>query len=114
MGTLLEEFNAMKIKVAKAMAKNDQAALNAKIHVVDHSVEKIRKTTPGKQTRFGLDCGTNEVYRELFIEWERILEEVKNKTMAIDFVIRALRLADKAQLDAWRNEGEVAHKEPDF
>jgi hypothetical protein len=113
-GTLLEEFNAMKIKVAAAIAKGDNATLHGKIHVVDHTAERKRKTTPGAQTRFGLDCGTNEVYRELFVEWERILGEVKNKTMAVDFVIRGLRMVDKRQIDEWRNEGEVSHKEPDF
>lgn len=75
MATILEEFNALKLKIAAGKG-------NEPIHIVYHSQEKKRKLSPGKQTRFLFDCGTNETYRDIAKEYERILEQVKNVTIA--------------------------------
>lgn len=84
------------------------------VHIVDHVVLQKEKLEPGKQTRFSIDCGTNEAYRELYAEWLRIFAEVKNKTMAIDFFTRGVRAVSKEVIDAWKADGHEEHKEPNF
>lgn len=105
--TVKEGFEALKARISKEEGGHI-------IHVVDHVAVQRRKLEPGNQTRFGLDCGTNDAYRELYAEWIRILTEVKNKTMAIDFFTRGVRAVTKEVMDEWRNEGREPQIDPDF
>ena len=89
MATILEEFNALKLKIAAGKG-------NEPIHIVYHSQEKKRKLSPGKQTRFLFDCGTNETYRDIAKEYERILGQVKNLSIARHMMAEELLVALKA------------------
>jgi hypothetical protein len=82
MGTLLEDFNALKIKVAAAMAKNDQATLNQKTHIVFVDQERQARKKPGHKTRFTFDLQSNDLYRQVWLEWDRILVQIVNVTVA--------------------------------
>ena len=103
MATILEEFNALKLKIAAGKG-------NEPIHIVYHSQEKKKRLTPGKQTRWTLDCGTNELYREIYQEYERILEQVKNVTIARhiigDEVLLALKGLTTTKIAKRMFEGE--------
>jgi hypothetical protein len=113
LATAKEEFERLKILINSGRG-------NEVVHVVRVDEERKRrlankpKPTGKQQTRFVLDCGSPEAFVDVYKEWDRILLEVRNRTMAVDFVIRGLRMVDKRQIDEWRNEGEVPHKEPDF
>ena len=91
MASLLDEFNALKIKVAKAMATGNEAALKEKIHVVFHSEEEKRKrTNPSKSTRIMLNCRTPEQWKEFQMAKERYFEVAVDPHLAIDCMVRAL------------------------
>jgi hypothetical protein len=84
------------------------------IHLVDHRKEKASKLAPGTRTRFSLECGSNELYRQIAGEWERILAQVKNVTVArhivAETVLDALRMnltATKIVKRMSEGEGEI-------
>jgi hypothetical protein len=60
----------------------EQGKSNQSIHVVDLVKVKEAKLAPGTQTKFTVDCGTNDLFRQVAGEWERILAQVKNLTVA--------------------------------
>jgi hypothetical protein len=106
MASLLEEFNAMKIRVAKAMAMNDQATLNAKIHIVDHQAERERKrTNPKKSTKVMLNCRTPEQWKEFQMAKEPYFEIAGDPHIAIDCIIRALRSFSAETIQEWVKQG---------
>jgi len=106
MATLLEEFNAMKIKVAAAMAKNDQAALNRKIHIVDHEAERERKrTNPKQSTKAVFNCRTPEQWKEFQMAKEVYFEVAVDPHIAIDCIIRALKSHSAEEIKKWVEDG---------
>ena len=108
MATLLEEFNAMKIKIAAALAKNDQATLNRKIHIVDHEAERERKrTNPKQSTKVIFNCRTPEQWKEFQMVKEPYFEICGDPHIAIDCMIRALR-EHHAEISKWVEEGHQA------
>jgi len=111
-GTLLDEFNAMKIKVAKAMATNDQAILHKKIHVVDHEAERERKLkNPNKSTKVYLQCYSPEAWRLFQTEKDRFFEVAVDPHIAIDLIVRALAQVTNDTMRQWIAEGH--HQEGD-
>ena len=111
--TLKEEFEALKIKVAAAMAKGDQAALNEKVHVVFHSAEKKRKATnPTGATRVMLNCRTPDQWKEFQMEKERYFEVGVDPHLAIDLMIRALSSFSEERLREWVQQGHTEHPGP--
>jgi predicted aminopeptidase len=60
------------------------------IHVVYLKKVKEAKLAPGTQTKFTVDCGTNDLFRQVAGEWERILAQVKNLTIARHLVAEEL------------------------
>jgi hypothetical protein len=107
MASLLEEFNAMKIKVAAAQAKGDQAALNEKVHVVFHSAERKRKATnPTGSTRIMLNCRTPEQWKEFQMAKEVYFEEAVDPHIAVDLMIRALTAFSRETIRGWAKDGQ--------
>ena len=119
MATILEERDALKIRLNNPKARNDKltiidhaadtsitcTAIEAYRHLNDridkgdgghvihvHDIKKARekKLAPGTQTKFTVDCGTNELYRQVAGEWERILAQVKNLSIARHMVAEDL------------------------
>jgi hypothetical protein len=108
MATLLEEFNALKIKIATAQAKGDTATLNKKIHIIDHEAERERKLrNPQKSTRVILDCRTADGYKEFQAEKERFFDIAVDPHIAISLLTRALHETSDEQIKAWLNEGHT-------
>lgn len=106
MASLIDEFNAMKIKVAKAMALNDQATLNRKIHVVDHEAERERKrTNPNKSTKVYFNCYSPDAWREFQTQKDRYFELAVDPHIAVDLMVRALTHFTDEQLRSWISEG---------
>jgi hypothetical protein len=109
MATLLEEFNAMKIKIAKAQATGDVAALNKKIHIIDHEAERERKIkNPDKSTRVVIACRTPDAYAAFQKEKERFFDLAVDPHIAIDLLIRALHETTDDRIRSWLTEGETA------
>jgi hypothetical protein len=113
MATAKEEFERLKILINSGRG-------NEVVHVVRVDEERKRrlenKAKPGgrQQTKFVLECGDGDAFKELYAEWDRILLEVKNRTMAIDFFTRGVKAVTKEVMDEWRNEGREPQIEPDF
>ena len=106
MASLLDEFNAMKIKIAKAMATNDQATLHRQIHIVDHEAERERKrTNPKKSTKVMLNCRTPEQWKEFQMAKEPYFEIAGDPHIAIDCLIRALKSFDAETIRQWVKDG---------
>jgi hypothetical protein len=111
MATIREEFNALKLKIAAGKE-------NEIVHVVYVDQDRKRKlvnSTKGDkkaQTRFSLETGSPEMFRDLFAEWDRILLQVKNKTMAIDIIIWWLRLLTKERIEKKIKAGADAGPQP--
>jgi hypothetical protein len=106
MGSLIEEFNAMKIQVAKALAKNDQAALHRQIHIVDHEAERERKrTNPKKSTKVMLNCRTPDQWKEFQMAKEKYFETAVDPHLAIDCMVRALNSHSAEEIARWVKEG---------
>jgi len=106
MATLQEEFNAMKIKIAKAMATGDTATLNRQIHIVDHEAERERKrTNPKKSTKVMLNCRTPEQWKEFQMAKEPYFEIAGDPHIAIDCLIRALKFFDAETIRQWVKDG---------
>ena len=125
MASILEERDALKIRLNNPKARNDKLTiidhaadtsitctaieayrhLNDRIergdgvhviHVHDVKKTKEKKLAPGTQTKFTVDCGTNELYRQVAGEWERILGQVKNLSIARHMMAEELLVALKA------------------
>ena len=125
MATCIEERDALKIRLVNPKARNDKltvinhtedtsttcSAIEAYqmmnawidkgwsghvIHVVDLKKVKEKKLAPGTQTKFTVDCGTNDLYRQVATEWERILGQVKNLSIARHMMAEELLVALKA------------------
>ena len=125
MASILEERDALKIRLNNPKARNDKLTiidhaadtsitctaieayrhLNDRIergdgvhviHVHDVKKAKEKKLAPGTQTKFTVDCGTNELYRQVAGEWERILGQVKNLSIARHMMAEELLVALKA------------------
>ena len=119
MATCIEERDALKIRLVNPKTRNDKltvinhtedtsvtcSAIEAyrllndwidkgksghTIHIVDLKKVKEKKLAPGTQTKFTVDCGTNELYRQVAGEWERILAQVKNLSIARHMVAEDL------------------------
>ena len=69
----------------------DKGKAGHTLHVVDLKKVKEKKLAPGTQTKFTVDCGTNELYRQVAGEWERILGQIKNLSIARHMVAEDLR-----------------------
>ena len=117
MASLLEEFNRMKELVEKAQAKGDQAALTQKVHAVFVDQERKRRAAPSKQTRMFIDFQDNGAYRAAFKEWDRIVLQVVNVTIARHIVAKAvldaLRGLTPERIDFILKEGEEEEAKED-
>ena len=111
MATCIEERDALKIRLVNPKARNDKLTLvdhaadttmtctaielyqhfneliekghgGRVVHVHDIKKAREKKLAPGTQTKFTVDCGTNDLYRQVASEWERILAQVKNLSIA--------------------------------
>ena len=99
MATIKEEFESLKIRIAKGEGSKT-------IHVVDHDAERQRKrTNPGKSTRVTLNCRTPEQWTEFQMAKERFFEICSDPHIALDLMIRALKAPDEATLRAWLESG---------
>ena len=142
MSTCIEERDALKIRLNKPKAAGDKltvinhtedrsttcTAIEAyrmmndwidkgkgghSIHVVDLKSVKEKKLAPGTQTKFTVDCGTNDLFREITAEWERILAQVKNLTVARHLVaeeyLKALKELTTTEIakKIFEGEGEI-------
>ena len=115
MATLLEEFNNMKAKVAAAQAKGDMAALNRKIHIIDHEKERNRKIrNPQRSKRIVFNCRTADAYCKFQIERERFFEIAVDPHIAIDLITRAMHEVSDATILQWIREGEMPVEKPDW
>jgi hypothetical protein len=113
MATLLDEFNAMKIKVAKAMAENDLAALHRKIHIVDQEAERTRRrTNPDKSTKVYLKCYSPENWKRFSTQKDRYFTIAVDPEIAIEMICRALEWIDDFTLRQWISGGHE-QEEPD-
>ena len=108
MATILEEFNALKLKIAAGKE-------NEVVHIVYVDQERARKRTnkgPKPQTRFIVDCGTPEIFKDLFTEYDRILTQVTNKTMALSIIVDWLRALTPERIQKKLTAGEQVTKPP--
>jgi hypothetical protein len=106
MGSLLDEFNSMKIRVAAALAKNDQAALHRQIHIVDHEAERERKrTNPKKSTKIMLNCRTPDQWKAMQMAKEKYFEVAVDPHLAIDCMVRALNAHSAEEIAQWVKDG---------
>lgn len=95
------------------MAQNGRG--DEKVHIV-LTDQEIRRKKAGQprtegakpQTRLVIDCVTNDAFRLLFAEYDRIFSTVVNKTMFIDFLIEMFRVQDEAAVKAWVERGHEA------
>lgn len=80
------------------------------IHVVDHDAERKRKrTNPSKSTRISLNCRTPEQWSEFQLAKERFFDVVSDPHVALDLMIRAMKLPTEDELRAWLADG---HQQP--
>ena len=109
MATLKEEFELMKLKIAAG--KGSEV-----VHIVWVDQERRARKSPGHKTRFTFDLLSNELYRETWAEWDRILTQIVNVTMARQIVGEYLRDCLRAlttdRIKALLAEGEVAAPKP--
>lgn len=89
MATLKEEFELMKARIASGHGSET-------VHVVWVDREKKARKSPGHKTRFTFDLQSNELYREIWTEWDRILTQVVNVSVARHIVGEYLRDCLKA------------------
>ena len=89
MATLKEEFELMKVRIASGHGTET-------VHVVWVDREKRARKSPGHKTRFTFDLLSNELYREIWTEWDRILTQVVNVTVARHIVGEWIRDAMRA------------------
>jgi hypothetical protein len=75
MATLKEEFELLKARIASGHG-------NETVHVVWVDREKRARKSPGHKTRFTFDLLSNELYREIWNHWDRVLTQVVNVTVA--------------------------------
>lgn len=110
MATILEEFNELKLKIAAGRG-------NETVHIVwtDQERQRKRENKPkdGKkpQTKFYVDCGTPEIFRDLYTEYDRILSQIGNKTMALCIMVDWLRALTTERIQKKLSEGEHQQKE---
>lgn len=99
MATKAEELKRLQEEIAAHPENADEV-----IHVVQS--ERIRKERAAKvrpggkppQTRFTIDCDTHDAWWALWKEYDRVLETVGNKTIAISIVIWWLKLLTPERL----------------
>lgn len=99
MGTVKEEFELLK---AKILAGKE----NEVVHVVWTDQDRKRKKTTKSQTRFTIDCGTPEIFRDLYTEYDRILTQIGNKTMCLSIIVDWLRALTEARIAKKLAEGQ--------
>lgn len=104
MGTVLEEINALKLKVLAGKE-------NEMVHVVYVDQDRKRKREnkgPKPQTRFTLNCDSPEAFAELYGHWDRIMLQVRNKSIAITILIDWLRALTPERIEKKLKDG-AAH-----
>jgi hypothetical protein len=104
MATIKEEFELLK---AKILAGKE----NETIHVVWTDQDRKRKRAnvgPKQQTRFSIETGSPEAFRELYGQYDRILTEVVNKTIALDLITWWLSLLTPERIKKKMEHGEQA------
>lgn len=110
MATIKEEFETLK---AKILAGKESET----VHVVYVDQERKHRKAPGPTTRFVFNLGSNELYREVFAEWDRILSQIKNVTMARHIVgeeiLDALRKLTTERIAEMIGEDEQAGPPPE-
>jgi hypothetical protein len=100
------------IAILAGMASKGRS--QAIVHIVyvdqDRKRKRENKPLPGKkpQVKFCVDCGTPEIFRDLFTEWDRILAQVGNKTVALSILIAWLKKLDTQRIAKKLEEGEPA------
>lgn len=104
MGTVLEEINALKLKVLAGKE-------NEMVHVVYVDQDRKRKREnkgPKPQTRFTLNCDSPEAFADLYGHWDRIMLQVKNKSVAVTILIDWLRALTPERIEKKLKDG-AAH-----
>jgi hypothetical protein len=104
MATIKEEFELLKAKILSGKE-------NETIHVVWTDQDRKRKRAnvgPKPQKRFSIDCGSPEAFRELYTQYDRIMSEVVNKTIALDLITWWLSLLTPDRIKKKMEQGERA------
>jgi hypothetical protein len=102
MGTAFEELQTLKALVLAGKG-------NEMVHIVRVDQDRQRKRTntgPKQQKRFSVDCGSPEAFRELYTQYDRILAEVVNKTIALDLITWWLTLLTPERIKKKMEAGE--------
>ena len=92
------------VEYLKALKENEE------VHVVVWSQEIKRKrgeTGPRAPTRFQMETDDHEMYMAFTDEKDRFIRHVKNKSVAVSLMLRALQECTEAVLDRWMAEGEA-------
>jgi hypothetical protein len=106
MADLIDEFNRLKVLVAKATATGDTALLHRKIHIIDHEAERERKlNNPQKSTRVIFNCRTAGQYKEFQAAKEPFFEIAGDPHIAVDCIIRALSAFSADTIREWVKGG---------
>lgn len=112
MATVKEEFELLK---AKILAGKE----NETVHVVwvdqdrKRRIENKPREGGKRQQRFVLDCGSPEAYSEVYAEWDRLLTQVGNKTVAVSILIDWLRaLTEKRIAKKLEDGSDIAADAP--
>jgi hypothetical protein len=106
MADLIDEFNRLKVIVAKATATGNTAVLHKKIHVAHLDDEvKRKRTNPAKSVRVVLNCRTPEQWTEFQMAKERFFQIAVDPHLALDLMIRTLKIPNDETLKEWLADG---------
>jgi len=104
------------ISILADMASKGRSQALVHIVYVDQDRKRKRENRPtdGKkpQVRFSVDCGTPEIFADLYCEWDRILTQVGNKTVALSILIDWLRALTEKRIATKLEAGASTPKNP--
>jgi hypothetical protein len=97
------------IAILADMASHGRSQAIVHIVYVDQDRRRKRLNEPREgrkpQVRFMVDCGTPEIFKDLYCEWDRILTQVGNKTVALSILIDWLRALTEKRIAKKLEEG---------
>lgn len=103
MATIKEEFESMKIRIAKGEGSKV-------IHIVDHEAEKKRRrNNPENSTKIYLNCYSPQGWRAIQTQKDRYFTLAVDPHIAIDLMARALAAFSDSVLRDWIEQG---HSKP--
>jgi hypothetical protein len=108
MATIREEYELLKMKILAGKE-------NETIHVVWTDQDRKRKRAnvgPKQQTRFSIDCGSPDLFKDLYAEYDRLISTIENKTITIDMIVWWLRLLTPERIQKKLKAGTDAGPRP--